>query len=100
MLLRGGCLSRLFSLSIWDGREALADQVGTIFNEFPVLFFEGCEEVAVDIEFSHYFSANENGDYNLRLGFVRTCQIAIVFADVVHHHGLSRRGRRSADSLV
>jgi hypothetical protein len=62
--LTDGCTAT-FSLSICNARLALADQLGTIRDEFPVIVFEGCEEVAVDIEFSRHFSANENG---IRIG--------------------------------
>src|SRR5271155_2642167 len=98
--ITAGPAPRLLSLSSWSGRQALADQGGTILDEFAILLFEGRLEVAVDIEFSHHFSASENGNHNLRLGFERTSQVARILADVIDHHCFTRGGRRAADSLV
>ena len=61
------------------GFQALADDLGAIFNKIAVLGAESCREVAVDIKFTRNFAPQKNRDYNFRLGFDRAREIALIF---------------------
>src|ERR1035438_2490491 len=80
--------------------QSFADESGAVFNQFAVFRSECRKKVAVDIEFSHHLPTHKNWDYDLGLGFDRTGEIAVIFRYIVHHHRLSRRSGRAADTLM
>ena len=91
-LAAGGFDLRLF--------QALADKLGTIFDQFAIFETEGRRKVTVNVEFAGNLFAHENGHDNLRLGFDRTRQVTRIAPDVVYDDSLSRRRSCTADSPI
>src|SRR5271163_1500577 len=49
--------------------QPVSEKLRCVLAEFAIFFAEGRGEMAVNIELSHYFTAYEHGNYNLRSGF-------------------------------
>src|ERR1700685_969244 len=69
--------------------QSFADEFSAIFDQFAVFFTKSREEMAINIEFSCYFTFYEDRNHNLRFCFQRACQITWILLDVVDHHRLA-----------
>jgi hypothetical protein len=80
--------------------EEFSEEGGGVFAEFAVVWAEGGEEMAVDIEFADDFFVDEDGNDNFGFGFERAGEIAGIGVDVVDDDGFASGGSGATDTLV
>src|SRR5882672_2839169 len=82
------------------GFDKFAEKMGGVFAELAVVWAEGGEKVAVNVEFADDFSFCENGHNNFGFCLERAGEVARVFVYVIHDDGPAAGGSGSADALV
>src|SRR5271168_5261992 len=80
--------------------ESFADEPGAILNQLAIFATECGRKMTVKIQFANDLPLHEDWNHDLRLGFKRAGEIALILIYVVHHHRLARRCRRAADPLI
>src|SRR5260370_14290677 len=78
----------------------LSHQHGAVLNDVLIFGSESSREVAVDIQFAHYFPTNKDWDDNFGLSFKGTSEITWVFADVVDNDCPAAGSGSAADTLI
>jgi hypothetical protein len=80
--------------------EIFADQASAMLAEVAIFGGEGGGGMAIDIEFSDNFAANENRDDEFGLGFYGAGKIAGIAVDVIDDDSSSTRCGGATDALI